>query len=114
MQSEKTQRQIAEECGFENANVITMLKTGTTKIPLNRIGAIAKSLRVDPAHLLRLVMTEYMPDTWASVEEIMKGSMLTANELEVIRLFRSATANNDPKPVSLTSTIDVAINVATH
>lgn len=100
-QSDKTQRQIAEECGFENPNVITMFKTGATKIPVNRIGAIAKALDVDPAYLLRLVLNEYLPDTWQSIEDIIEGTVLTGNELELVRLFRSATGNTDPKPVAL-------------
>ena len=46
---DKTQRQVATECGLENANVITMFKQGATKLPLNRIGPLAKALEVDPA-----------------------------------------------------------------
>lgn len=99
-QSDKTQREIANECGFDNPNIITMFKTGATKIPLNRIGTLAKALDADPAHLLRLVMTEYMPDTWESIENIMHGSVLTANELDLVRRFRSATGDKDPQPVA--------------
>ena len=62
-ESDKTQREIAQECGFEKPNIITMFKQGATKIPLNRIGALAKAIDVDPAHLLRLAMKEYMPET---------------------------------------------------
>lgn len=40
-ESDKTQREIAEECGFEKPNIITMFKNGTTKLPLNRIGPLA-------------------------------------------------------------------------
>lgn len=101
-QSDKTQRQIANECGFDNPNIITMLKTGATKVPLNRIGAIAKALDFDPAHLLRLALTEYQPDTWESIEKIMQGTVLTANELDLVLRFRSVTGNNDPQPVALT------------
>ena len=112
-QSDKTQRQIAEECGFENPNVITMFKTGATKIPVNRIGAIAKALDVDPAYLLRLVLTEYLPDTWQSIEDIIEGTVLTGNELELVRLFRSATGNTDPKPVELEPSIGSVFTLVT-
>lgn len=98
--SDKTQREIANECGFDNPNIITMFKTGATKVPLSRIGTLAKALNADPAHLLRLVMTEYMPDTWESIENIMHGSVLTANELDLVRRFRSATGDQDPQPVA--------------
>lgn len=96
-ESDKTQREIAEECGFENPNIITMFKTGSTKLPLNRIGPLAKALDVDPAHLLRLVMLEYAPDTWQAIENIMQSTLLTANELELVRAYRQVTGDSDAK-----------------
>lgn len=96
-ESDKTQREIAEECGFENPNIITMFKTGATKLPLNRIGPLAKAIDVDPAHLLRLVMREYAPDTWEAIENIMQSTVLTANELELVRAYRQVTGDSDAK-----------------
>ena len=84
---DKTQRQVATECGLENANVITMFKQGNTKLPLNRIGPLAKALEVDPAHLLRLAMREYLPDTWDSIENAMQSTLMTARELDLIRAY---------------------------
>lgn len=94
---DKTQREIAEECGFDNPNIITMFKTGATKLPLNRIGPLAKAINVDPAHLLRLVMLEYAPDTWEAIENIMQSTLLTANELELVRAYRQVTGDSDAK-----------------
>lgn len=82
---DKTQRQVSEECGFDNPNIITMFKTGQTKLPVNRIAALAKALEVNPVHLLRLVMLEYIPDLWESIENIMQSTVLSANELELAR-----------------------------
>lgn len=96
-ESDKTQREIAEECGFENPNIITMFKTGATKLPLNRIGPLAKAIDIDPAHLLRLVMLEYAPDTWEAIENIMQSTLLTANELELVRAYRQVTGDSDAK-----------------
>lgn len=100
-QSSKTQREIATECGFEYPNIIAMFKMGTTKIPLIHVGPLAKALDADPAHFLRVVMTEYMPETWDGIENIMHGCILTANELELVRLFRTATDDKDPHPSAL-------------
>ena len=111
-ESDKTQRQIAEECGFETSNIITMFKTGATKLPLNRIGPLAKSLEVDAAHLLRLVMLEYFPDTWEAIENIMQSTVLTANELLLIRAYRLATGDNDAAPVLINHDAVIAIVVA--
>lgn len=98
-ESDKTQREIAQECGFEHPNIITMFKNGSTKLPVNRIGALAKALDVDSAHLLRLVMLEYLPETWQCVEELMQSTLLTANELALVRAYREATGDSDARPV---------------
>ena len=111
-ESDKTQRQVAEECGFETPNIITMFKTGATKLPLNRIGPLAKALEVDAAHLLRLVMLEYAPDTWEAIENVMQSTVLTANELLLIRAYRQATGDNDAVPVLINRDAVVAIVVA--
>lgn len=109
---DKTQREVAEECGFEKPNIITMFKTGATKLPINRIGPLAKALNVDPAHLLRLVMSEYMPDTWTAIEDALHSTVLTANELELIRAYRKVTGDNDARAVVIDRDAVVAIVAA--
>ena len=110
--TDKTQRQIAEECGFESPNVITMFKQGLTKLPINRVGPLAKALDVDPAHLLRLVMNEYMPDTWQAVEDIMKSTILTANELALVRAFREVTGDSNAEATVIDRDAVLAIVLA--
>ena len=67
----KSQKQIAEEVGFPKANVLTMLKHGTTRIPIHRVPALARSLGVDPARFMRLVLEEYQP----AILEAIEGSL---------------------------------------
>lgn len=109
---DKTQRDIAEECGFEHPNVITMFKNGQTKLPINRIGPLAKALDVDPVHLLRLVMLEYLPDTWQAIESLMQSTVLTANELEMVRAFREVTGDGDARAVVIDRSAVIAIVTA--
>ncbi len=97
--SDKTQREIAQECGFEHPNIITMFKNGSTKLPIKRIGALAKALDADPAHLLRLVMLEYLPDTWQCIEDLLQSTLLTANELALVRAYREGTGDRNAVPV---------------
>lgn len=109
---DKTQRQVAEECGFNKPNIITMFKKGSTKIPTNRIGPLAKALGADPAHLLRLVMTEYLPDTWEAIEETMQSTILTANELKLIRAYREVTGDSDAEAVVINRDAVIAVVAA--
>ena len=68
----KKQTQIAEEVGFEKPNVITMIKQGKTKVPINKIGKFAKALEVDPIFFMKMVFTEYMPDAMEAINSIIK------------------------------------------
>lgn len=111
-ESDKTQREIAAECGFETPNIITMFKKGSTKVPLNRIGVLAKALDADPAHMLRLAMREYMPDTWEHIEDALHSTLLTANELKLVRAYREATGNADPEALVINRDSVIAVVAA--
>jgi hypothetical protein len=93
----KSQRDIAAEVGYENSNVITMMKQGLTKIPIVKVGAFARALEVDPAYLMRLVCMEYMPQTWGAIEDAV-GMVLTHNERLLIQEYRRRTCGTDPIP----------------
>jgi hypothetical protein len=66
-----------------------MIKQGKTKLPINKVGPLAKVLGIDPVDLLRRVMAEYMPDTYEAVQELVGKSFITEREMEIIRLVRS-------------------------
>ena len=91
----KSQKEIAREAGFATPNIITMFKQGTTKIPVRKAGALAKALGVDPAYLLRLVLREYLPETYAAIEEIAPGLALTENEKWLIGEWRVISEGRD-------------------
>lgn len=73
-----------------------MLKQGKSKVPVSRVGPLARALKIDPWYLYRLVMTEYDPETWESIETsvLPEQSVLTANEKEIVRLLRECGVPN--------------------
>ena len=87
-QSPKSQLEIAEEAGFEKPNVITMLKQGTMKIPLNRVGPLATALGINPRHLLRRVLEEYAPETWHAFEQSLGHLILSHDEEQLVLVSR--------------------------
>ena len=96
LKGRKSQRQIAEEVGFPNQNILSMLKTGKTKIPLDRVPALATALECDPAPLFRLALEQtFEGSALMAVRNIFK-TVLTENELAWIELLRSASGNSDP------------------
>lgn len=79
---------IAKMLQYDKPNVITMIKQGKTKLPINKVGPMAQAIGVDPVHLLRLVMSEYMPDTWKHIQDLVGLSLVTERELAVIQIMR--------------------------
>jgi len=90
----KKQLEIAEEVGFPKPNIITMIKQGKTKLPLDKIGKFAKAIEVDPIHLFKLCMQEYMPETWKEIERMIDQPVLSQNELEFIEIMRASKVSN--------------------
>lgn len=86
--SPKLQVEIAREVGFENPNVLTMLKQGKTKIPLNRVGSLAQALGINPHLMMRKVLEEYMPETWSAVEESLGHLLLSPEEEQMVLSYR--------------------------
>jgi glycine betaine/choline ABC-type transport system substrate-binding protein len=77
--SDKTQLQIAKELGYENANIITMFKKGTTRLPLEKVADLAQAVNGDTAELIQLWFKSYAPDALSMIEKHV-GAMLTPNE----------------------------------
>jgi len=93
--SEVPQKDIAEALGYENANIVSMFKKGLTKVPIEKVPALAKALHLDPAHLLMLAMREYMPEAFAVIQATL-GHTITKNEFELVSEVRKATKDSDP------------------
>ena len=86
--SGKTQRDIATEAGWERPNVISMMKQGVTKIPVERVPALAKACGVDPALMIQIVMQEYQPELWRTLVSTL-GEPLTEDEKQNLEEYRA-------------------------
>lgn len=95
--SKRSQVEVANEAGFEQKNMISMLKSGTTKLATSRIPALARALRVDPKELFMICMEEYTPEIIDVLMDINGQPPLTSDEvnlMDVIRAARPTRANN--------------------
>lgn len=94
----KPQTEIAAECGYKGANIISMFKKGLTKVPVGKAALLAKSIGTDPTHLLDLVMSEYYPEAWDVVQSVMGNVLVTDNERKIIELVRATAAGQHVAP----------------
>jgi len=93
----KTQKEIAHQAGFVNANMISLLKNGSSKIPLDRVPDLALTIEVEPAHLMRIALEQSIGKPAAlSVLEVF-GTPTTASERHLLEEIRKASGDTDPK-----------------
>lgn len=79
-QCDKTHREIAREVGIATPNVISMMKTGDIKVPINRIPALAKAMGVDAYAFTEIAMREYHPELWQMLTEHYRGRASGADD----------------------------------
>lgn len=94
--SGKTNKEISDEAGFARPNIISMLKSGVTRVPIARVTALAESIGVDPIRLFRLVMEEYNPEVLTVCDEVYGREKLSKNEAELIAYVRAHSPKGAP------------------
>lgn len=92
----KTQAEIAEQAGFINPNMIAMLKSGATRLPLDRVPSLAAALVCDPRLLFNLAINQLGGDTTARAIEQIFGVVVTNNEVAWIEEIRDVSGHADP------------------
>lgn len=94
----KSQREIANELGYDKGNIISMFKAGEAKFPLHKLPALARSLNVDLAFLVRLGVEQYFNEDKEGWKELSKtlDRVVSDREMEFIRHLREISDNSDP------------------
>jgi len=88
--SEKTQTEIAAEVGFEHPNVLSMIKSGATQIPIGRVPALADALEIPRDELLRRCLDAYLPELYAILAMVLPGTMFNDEQVEMVRMVEAA------------------------
>ncbi len=92
----KSQIDIATEAGFRNPNVISMIRSGATRLPLDRVQALAKALDCDPKRLFLLALAQDGHKTTLQAVTDIFGTVVTRNEVLWLEEIRDASAHGDP------------------
>ena len=96
----KTQADIATEASFVNANYLLMLKSGTTKLALDRVPALATALVCDSALPMLLALEQAVGSTAAPALQEILGTPVSANERLWQAEIPDAAGNIDPRPTA--------------
>jgi transcriptional regulator with XRE-family HTH domain len=90
------QTEIAEALGYDQPNIISMFKTGRTKVPIEIIPKLAELLGVSELYFLKLAMEEYHPEMWKVIERAF-GKLVSDNEYDIVDCIRTASTGTDPE-----------------
>jgi len=97
LKPKRSQIEIAVEAGFISTNMVAMLKSGSSKLALDRVPSLARALECDPAYLLRLTLEQVEGDTAAHALVEIMGTPVTGNELGWLQEIREASDHSDPR-----------------
>ena len=93
----KSQIEIAAAAGFVHPNMVSMIKSGASKLPLDRVPSMAVALECDPAYLMRLALEQSIGKTATAAVLEAFGTPVTQNELGWLEEIRDASDNTDPR-----------------
>lgn len=96
LRGKKSQLEISAEAGFPQPSMLAMIKSGATKLPIDRVPGLAKALDVDPALLLHLTLEQLAGDTTARALMDIFGTVVTRNESVWLNEIREASGHVDP------------------
>ncbi|MCZ4273344.1 hypothetical protein [Maritalea porphyrae] len=91
----KSQKVIAAEANYQNPNMLTMIKQGSTKVSFERAMDLEKALEIPKGKLLRLMIMEHFgEELFAAIQEEL-DTQLSEPERQIIHAIRSSV----PHPV---------------
>lgn len=90
----KSQAEIATEAGFRAVNMMAMVKTGRSKLPLDRVPALAEALECDFVYLFMLAVEQTDVLLVRMINENLR--LVTKNEMQIVELVRGASRQSDP------------------
>jgi len=93
-ESGRTQAAVAAETGFPKPNVLSMIRHGQTRLPLDRAPAFARACGRDPVHLLRTALAEYHPAVHRVLVDAF-GEPLTSLEAQLVAVYRAISPDGD-------------------
>lgn len=97
----KTQREIADEVGFPNRNMLSLIKSGQSKLSLDRVPLMAKALELDLESVMLPALRQYYSEDVISTLRETFGSTETHTEHEILAIARKNMDTKRPLPYEM-------------
>ncbi|WP_439518432.1 hypothetical protein [Hydrogenophaga sp.] len=106
---ELSDHDLALAMGYDSPTVVTMIKSGGMRFPINKARALADVLHVEPGAVMRMLLGETSPEMLKGIEDCLGPLSLTRTEVRLIRKLREAAAGEATSPLFLDGNSVVAI-----
>jgi hypothetical protein len=91
-----TNPDVAQRLGYTKANVVSMIRTGSMKVPLNKLPELADMLDMSRIDLLMIALNEYDPGFLEALKRIIgEGQMVGENEMRLLTIIRSVMPSGE-------------------
>lgn len=92
---ERSQGEIAEMVGFSKPTMVSMIKLGKAKVPLDKARALAKAIGIDDRDFFWRCLEEYLPSLNDEIQSMMQDQpVLTDAEIDLIKKLREKNVEN--------------------
>lgn len=99
---------IADKLGFSQQTMVSMIRRGKIKMPVDRVEQFAKIIGTDPANLMRRVLAEDAPHVYSMLKN--NGSdFYSKDEDAVVKAVREANPDTVKLPADLIEEIGALI-----
>lgn len=79
---------LVSRLGYNNPSIASMLKSGSMKLPIDKVGLAARALGIDPLYLARCIDNESKFNLAPMLEAIANRIAITENEEKLIKAMR--------------------------
>ena len=86
----KSQREVADDVGFANRNMLSLIKSGQTKLSLDRVPAMAKALSLDLEVVLIPALRQYFTEEVIGMFRETFGNSNTPTEYDILVIARKS------------------------
>ena len=94
-----TDQQLSDALGFESPVVLTMIKAGAIYFPIPKIRALATTLDLNAADLVRLALRESMPEFSEIILDAFNTLSLSTTEIALIKHVRKLSGGQQGAPI---------------
>lgn len=92
--------EIAKALGYQNDKVVALMKSGSLRVPVNKIAALAQVLQMDGGELLEAALTESAPGLWDAIQDlVLPLGRLGPGEVNLLRHLRQLRGETEAAPI---------------